>query len=110
MPGGDYRTWQVYAARSRTLLYDSWESSPHNPLLVADARDRAIHNDRIPEAQRGWAQNTTDLNDSDIDLVEFEGQVLLVYNWGDQQSTPTNSLAQAVFNGTLTQFFASLYA
>ena len=41
------------------------------------------------------AANTTNLNDSDPDLVEFEGKVLLVGNWGDQRTTPTNSLYQA---------------
>jgi hypothetical protein len=49
------------------------------------------------------------LNDSDADLVEFEGQVLFVLNWGDQRTTPTNSLAQAIFNGTMAEFWASLY-
>lgn len=53
--------------------------------------------------------NTSNLNDSDPDLVEFEGQVLLVLNWGDQQSTPTNNLGIAVFNGTLAEFWVSLY-
>ena len=48
-------------------------------------------------------------NDSDPDLVEFEGQVLLVGNWGDQRTTPTNNLYQAVYNGTMEEFWASLY-
>ena len=55
------------------------------------------------------AANTTNLNDSDPDLVEFEGKVLLVGNWGDQRTTPTNSLYQAVFDGTMEEFWASLY-
>jgi len=58
---------------------------------------------------QGWAANTTNLNDSDPDLVEFEGQVLFVGNWGDQKTTPTNSLFQAVYNGTMAEFWASLY-
>eukprot|EP00935_MAST-01C_sp_MAST-1C-sp1_P000852 g852.t1 len=107
--GGDYRTWQVYAARSKTLRYGDWELSPQNPVLEADAFDRQIHNTQIPKAQQGWAANTTNLNDSDPDLVEFEGQVLLVLNWGDQRTTPTNSLGQAVFDGSLEEFWASLY-
>merc|ERR1712091_454521 len=90
--GGDYRTWQNYAARSKTLEFGSWELSPMNPIMVADAFDRQIHNSDIPKNEQGWAANTSDLNDSDPDLVEFEGQVLFVSNWGDQRSTPTNSL------------------
>lgn len=73
--GGDYRTWQIYATRSKTLADGSWEASPLNPVMVADAFDRQIHNADLPESQRGWAANTSNLNDSDPDLVEFEGQV-----------------------------------
>ena len=67
------------------------------------------HAEDIPIDQQGWAANTTNLNDSDPDLVEFEGKVLLVGNWGDQKTTPTNSLFQAVYDGTLEEFWASLY-
>jgi hypothetical protein len=35
--------------------------------------------------------------------------VLFVLNWGDQRTTPTNSLAQAILNGTMAEFWASLY-
>ena len=42
--GGDYRTWQIYAARSKTLATGSWELSPMNPVMEADAFDRQIHN------------------------------------------------------------------
>ena len=76
--GGDYRTWQVVAARSKTLASGSWEHSPLNPVMEADAFDRQIHNMDIPEDQQKWAATTENLNDSDADLVEFEGQVLFV--------------------------------
>lgn len=109
VPNGDYRTWQIYAARSQTLETASWEPSPRNPVMVADAFDRVIHNSALPLDEQKWAANTTNLNDSDPDLVEFEGHVLFVGNWGDQRSTPTNSLFQAVFNGTMEEFWRSLY-
>jgi hypothetical protein len=107
--GGDYRTWQVYAARSRTLATGSWEHSTLNPVMEADAFDRQLHNKNIPPEQHKWAETTENLNDSDADLVEFEGKVLFVGNWGDQRTTPTNSLYQAVFDGTMAEFWASLY-
>jgi len=37
------------------------------------------------------------------------GHVLMVLNWGDQRTTPTNSLAQAVFKGTMAEWWAALY-
>ena len=103
------RTWQIYAARSKTLASGSWERSALNPVMEADGFDRMIHNKRIPAAEQGWAANTSNLNDSDPDLVEFEGKVLFVGNWGDQRTTPTNNLFQAVFDGTMEEFWASLY-
>ena len=109
MSGGDYRTWQIYAARSKTLAFGEWERSPLNPVMEADALDRQIHNKNIPKDVQGWAGNTSNLNDSDADLVEFGGYVIFVGNWGDQQSTPTNSLFQAVYKGTMAEFWASLY-
>jgi len=109
VPGGGYRTWQIYAMRSKSLASGSWEPSPSNPVLVADARDRVIHNEGLPAAVRGWAANTTNLNNSDPDLVEIDGKVLLVLNWGNQQSTPTDNLAQVIFNGTLVEFWQTLY-
>ena len=79
--------------------------------VVADIIDHYVScaAEDIPQDQQGWAANTTNLNDSDADLVEFEGKVLLVGNWGDQKTTPTNSLFQAVYDGTLEEFWASLY-
>ena len=59
--GGDYRTWQVVAARSKTLATGSWEHSPLNPVMVADSFDRQIHNQDIPKSEQGWAANTTNL-------------------------------------------------
>lgn len=106
---GGYRTWQIYAMRSRSLATGTWEASPNNPVLVADSRDRVIHNRDLPLAIQQWARNTTNLNNSDPDLVEVDGKVLLVLNWGDQRSTPTDNLAQVVFNGTLAEFWQSLY-
>ena len=54
-PNGGYRTWQIYAARSKTLSTGSWERSPLNPVMVADAFDRQIHNTAIRVDEQGWA-------------------------------------------------------
>ena len=74
VPGGDYRTWQIYAARSRSLELGSWEFSELNPVMVADAFDRQIHNSAVPPNQQVHAATTQNLNDSDADLVEYQGE------------------------------------
>jgi len=79
------------------------------PVMEADAYDRRIHNHEIPHDEQGWAHNTSDLNDSDPDLVEFDGQVLLVGNWRDQRTTPTNNLFLATYNGSMPSFWRALY-
>jgi hypothetical protein len=45
---------------------------------------------------------------------EFEGHVLLVGGWGDQSGTPatgvnTGEVYHAIFKGTMTEFWATLY-
>ena len=50
--------------------------TPHT--APRDAFNTEIHNTDIPVDEQGWAANTTNLNDSDPDLVEFEGKVLFV--------------------------------
>lgn len=104
VPNGGYRTWQIYAARSRTLASRSWEKSGLNPIFEADAFDRQIHNTAIPEDQQGWAANTTNLNDSDPDLVEFEGQVLFVGNCAHKHLSHSSS----VVNFPLLQNYTSI--
>ena len=44
---------------------------------------------------------------SDIDLCEFEGHVLLYYCWGDQQGI--EHLAQAQYEGSLRDFLTGFF-
>ena len=61
------------------LLGLAWLTSMSlRPTAPRDAFNTEIHNTDIPVDEQGWAANTTNLNDSDPDLVEFEGKVLFV--------------------------------
>ena len=42
------------------------------------------------------------INNSDIDLCEYNGKVYIVYAWGSQQGV--EHLAEAEFDGTLAEF------
>lgn len=83
IPG--HRGWVTFAARSLDLA--AWELSPCNPIL---------------EASPGEG-----VNNSDVDLFEFEGNTYLYYATGDQQTWGT--VRVAMFGGTMPEFFTSLF-
>ena len=77
--------WISFVARSKDLV--GWELSPFNPILEAGPGEG--------------------VNNSDVDLFEFEGNTYLYYATGDQQSW--GSVRLAMFAGPMKEFFASLF-
>ncbi len=73
--------WISYMARSRNL--EEWELSPFNPIL---------------EAKAGEGRNN-----SDVDILEYEGKTYLYYATGDQETWGT--VRVAMFEGTEKVFF-----
>ncbi len=76
-----HKGWVSFLARSKDLA--GWELSPFNPIL---------------EAAPGEG-----VNNSDVDLFEFEGNTYLFYATGDQQSW--GSVRVAMFAGSMREFF-----
>lgn len=79
VPG--HRGWITYLARSRDLA--TWELSPFNPIL---------------EASPGEG-----VNNSDVDLFEWEGATYLYYATGDQETWGAVRAAQ--YPGPMKEFF-----
>jgi hypothetical protein len=75
----------THIARSRDLR--TWERSPYNPMLS-------------PSPGEG-------INNSDVDLFEYDGQVHIFYATGDQQTW--GGLKRATFDGTLGEFLQSYF-
>ena len=73
--------WNSFLIRSKDL--DTWEYSPYNPILEAAAGEGK--------------------NNSDTDLLEYEGKTYLYYATGDQETWSTVRVAQ--FNGSEKSFF-----
>ena len=84
--------------RSRDLV--TWEgppgwsatSCPTSVLTPRQAQDARVvpapwHPDTRPVVAKHAAelQNASDINNSDMDLVEYRNQTVLYYSWGDQQ-------------------------
>ena len=84
-PMSDHNGWITFAARSKDL--ENWELSPLNPIL---------------EAGEGEG-----INNSDVDLFEYDGNTYLYYATGDQDQW--SSLRVAMFNGSMEDFWLSCF-
>ncbi|WP_337175501.1 hypothetical protein [Paludisphaera sp.] len=83
VPG--HKGWVSYLARSRDLA--DWELSPLNPIL---------------EASDGEG-----INNSDVDLFEWEGRTYLVYATGNQSTW--SAARMAMFDGPMRAFFEGCF-
>jgi hypothetical protein len=98
--------YEQRVVRSKDLVH--WEPSPHNPVLRASDEDKRIANSNLIAEQRQRIAAAVNINNSDIDLCEHGGRVIINYSWGNQQGI--EHLAEAVYQGTLAQFLAGWYA
>jgi hypothetical protein len=103
---GGYPTGYVLLVdRSRDLK--TWEPSPFNPAMTADPNDKLIYNREFTPEQRDWIANATDCDNSDIDICDFHGKLLINYCWGNQ--TGKEFVSEAEFKGSTEQFLESWF-
>jgi hypothetical protein len=99
-------TYETHIVRSRDLK--RWESSPLNPVLRAEPDlDRKIANPRLTAKEREKISKATDINNSDFDFCEFQGNTYITYSWGNQQGT--EFLAEAIFEGPIDRFLKAYF-
>jgi hypothetical protein len=77
--------WISYMARSKDLV--TWDLSPFNPILEAEAGEGK--------------------NNSDVDILEYQGKTYLYYATGDQETWGT--VRVAMFEGTENVFFEAYF-
>ena len=82
-PVTGHNGWISYLSRSTDLI--SWELSPFNPILEAEAGEGK--------------------NNSDVDLIEYNGKTYLYYATGDQETWST--IRTAMYDGLMKDFFQS---
>ena len=92
--------YEQRVVRSADLV--QWEASPLNPVLRASADDRRPASPRLTAEERQRIATAENINNSDIDFCEYNGQVIINYSWGNQRGV--EHLAEAVFEGTAEQF------
>ena len=93
-------TYEPHIVRSRDLV--SWQPSPLNPLMQFSPQDKLIANPALSAECRERIAGAVNLNNSDLDLCEFDGKVVICYSWGNQQGI--EHLAEAAYDGTLADF------
>lgn len=92
--------YETRVVRSRNLV--NWEASPVNPVLRASNDDKQFANPQFSPEQKARIGAARNINNSDLDLCQWQGRLVLNYSWGNQQGT--EFLAEGVYDGTLEQF------
>ena len=98
-------TYEPHMVRSKDLI--RWESNPHNPVMCFSDEDKRITNPGLTTHQRSRVEGAVNINNSDVDLCEFEGRIVIYYSWGNQQGT--EFLAEAEYDGTMENFFQGFF-
>ena len=98
-------TYESHIVRSQDLIH--WQSSPLNPVIHFSAEDKKIANPKLNAEQQEHVTKAVNINNSDLDLCEFQGRTVIYYSWGNQHGT--EFLAQAVYDGTLEKFLRGFF-
>ncbi len=69
--------------------------------------DKRIANPSLTVEQRNMIAGAVNINNSDVDLCEFEERTVINYSWGNQRGT--EFLAEAEYDGGLENLFSSFF-
>jgi hypothetical protein len=69
--------------------------------------DKRIASRNLTQEERDLIAGAVNINNSDVDLCEFEGRTVIYYAWGNQRGT--EFLAEAVYDGPLDAFLRSFF-
>ena len=93
-------------ARSTDL--ESWEYSPINPVMMySEHEDKQIANPFLTVEEQQQIRDALDVNNSDMEICEFNGRTIINYSWGNQHGT--EFLAEASYEGTVKEFLQSWF-
>ena len=103
LPG---RAYAPYIARSWDLAH--WELSMVNPFIMYDdAEDKKLGSAALTSEQRDAIYGALNVNNSDVDLCEYNGRTVIFYCWGDQMGT--EFLAEAVYDGPMEELLKGFF-
>ena len=96
----------------RTKDFDTWEIGLYNPILTPSEEDRRVKPGvHLPRETAKANETHVDVNNSDVDLCEFEGRTYVVYCAGHQAlAKGMNGLVcEAVFDGPMREFLQAYF-
>ncbi|MCR5457908.1 MAG: hypothetical protein K6F14_07515 [Clostridiales bacterium] len=92
----------------RTKDFALFELGIKNPVMWFDDNDRKIYKKEwMSEKEIELTKNSVNINNSDLDVCEFNGKTVIMYSWGNQATQ--EFLAVAEYEGTLKEFFESFF-
>ena len=100
----DNKHWGL--AESTDLIH--WEYSPINPVMMYnEAEDKQIANPFLTVEEQRQIADALDINNSDMELCEFNGRTIIYYSWGNQRGM--EFLAEASYEGGMKTFLESWF-
>ena len=96
----------------RTKDFDAWEIGLYNPILWPSEEDRRVKEGvALPQDVAKENETHVDVNNSDVDLCEYEGKTYVVYCAGHQaQAQGMNGLVcEAVYDGPMREFLSAYF-
>ena len=105
LPAGRYAPY-IY----RTKNFIDWEVGFHNPIMMWNDEDRNVRpgTPYVFTAQElDLMENRININNSDLDLCEFEGKTYIFYGSGNQMDY--GFLCEAVYDGPLDSFCKAFF-
>jgi alpha-L-fucosidase len=98
-------TYEPHVVRSKDLV--KWDPGARNPVMSFSEDDKRIASRNLTQEERDLIAGAVNINNSDVDLCEFEGRTVIYYAWGNQRGT--EFLAEAVYDGPLDAFLRSFF-
>lgn len=98
-------TYAPCIVRSRDLV--GWEPSRLNPIMCHSDEDKRIADPSIPDEERERIRGIENVNNSDVDLCEWQGRTVLFYSWGTQRGD--EFLARAEYDGPLEELLQGYF-
>ena len=92
----------------RTRDFREWDVSDLNPVMMFGDDDRYAHKlSNFSPKEMELLETGLNINNSDVDLCEFEGKTYIYYANGDQMLY--SFLEEAVYDGGLDEFLKGFF-
>jgi len=101
LPGPHYTNYV-----SRTRDFDTWYLSKYNPFLMPSNEDKLI-SPHMTGLDKNWVKTVCNINNSDVDMCEYNGETVILYNTGNQLGD--YYLAEARSSLSLADFLESWF-